>query len=337
MPGTAKCPRGFLEIINTSALIGPAGPVGAEGRSKIYGDGSAGNKTVTSGGTLADANMQYNDFAVHSGATLTVPSGTVIRCTGSFTNNGTIQVETGAAGGVRSGADASTIEEMSAGAHSGISTQAAAASELGNNTASRTGGRGGRGMTEVAARALRFVGPNAGGGGGCADPDNCEAGSGGGSLVILCDGPITNNGSISADGADSPLAGGGGGGGVLILASRTSVTNSSTGTISADGGDGAASDSDQGASGGGGGGVLHLIAPMVDNDGYATAVGGLAGAPGASGSVSDMLRAGGGSGGACGGNGGDGGAVNSAGTPAAGENGSTGYVIISEQDPTGTF
>lgn len=48
-------------------------------------------------------NFQFTDFSVAAGVTLTVPSGTVIRCTGTFTNNGTIVVNTGAPGGSADG------------------------------------------------------------------------------------------------------------------------------------------------------------------------------------------------------------------------------------------
>jgi hypothetical protein len=65
----------------------------------IYGDGSAGPRIVSSDASLDDdVNRQYSQLTIESGATLTVPSGTVIRVSGSFTNNGTIVVGTGARG-----------------------------------------------------------------------------------------------------------------------------------------------------------------------------------------------------------------------------------------------
>ena len=68
---------------------GAMGTAGADGQLRIYGDGSAGAKTVNAAEnwntTPANAvNLQFTDFTVNAGNTLTVDSGMVIRCSGTF-------------------------------------------------------------------------------------------------------------------------------------------------------------------------------------------------------------------------------------------------------------
>ena len=66
---------------------------GADGSIRIYGDGSAGDLLVASGSvSLSATNTQYHNIQVASGALLIVPSGTVLRATGTFVNEGTVQV-----------------------------------------------------------------------------------------------------------------------------------------------------------------------------------------------------------------------------------------------------
>src|SRR5262249_49816779 len=68
-----------------------------------YGDASQGDVDVTATTDLyaliPTLNFQFRNFTVDAGVTLTVPSGTVLRCTGTFSNNGVITVLPGAAGG----------------------------------------------------------------------------------------------------------------------------------------------------------------------------------------------------------------------------------------------
>src|SRR2546425_2515539 len=71
---------------------------------RIFGDGSAGARVIDASqnlrqGGVGDVNFQYTDFTVNPGVTLTIQSGLVLRCTGSFVNNGTIVIKTGASGG----------------------------------------------------------------------------------------------------------------------------------------------------------------------------------------------------------------------------------------------
>jgi hypothetical protein len=309
---------------------GPGAP-GADGQMRIYGNGSAGARTVPGNQTLADENVQYTDFTVAAGATLTVPSGTVIRCTGTFTNAGVIQVSAGARGAARSwrteDIDGAYLE-----AHPGVSSGAAGGGEAGPAPAYFSGGYGGQGLDKTAARLLLHPGSNAGGGGGAAAFDGA---AGGGALTVLARGAIVNSGTVHADGAGGASAGSGaGGGGIVILASPSSVTNE--GAITAKGGAGGGTNSDNGPGGGGGGGIVNLIAPVVAGEGGIDVDGGAAGIISGPGTVSG-LKAGGGGGGACGGNGGYGGSVGNNATYGTAGNGADGHVFRMQVDPTALF
>jgi hypothetical protein len=337
---------------------GAPGSPGADGQLRVYGDGSAGAKTVAAdelwtGGT-APTNFQFTDVTINAATTLTVPSGTVIRCTGTFTNNGTIVVQEGASGAFVSSSQflGSSFGGVNIPGEAGIALRAAQSGEIGDTTSSLRGGIGGTGVPAEHARSILAPGVKAGGGGGASYVDSFLGGSndgnpGGGSLVVLCQGAVVNNGTITADGA-SPTSfdpgggpiffgGGGGGGGVVILASKGSVTNGATGTVNARGGAGKASDDNEGASGGGGGGIIHLLAPAVTNSGATAVTGGLGGVAGAGGSVSGATRGAGGGGGASGGGGGSGGGISSTDDPANATNGSDGYLVTSTVDPTALF
>jgi hypothetical protein len=271
-----------------------------------------------------------------------VPSGLVIRVSGAVTINGTIQVVPYGTGGIIDLNNATGSPNQHSPA-TGIGRTAAAFGErlLGTGVAVIDGGTGGTDVGGVSAVMLK---PGPGGGGGGA-PSLCAASGtgisagalGGGTLVILAGGPISNTGTISADGQTTTLPGsGGGGGGVIVLASRTSVTNTST--ISVHGGGGGASGASCGAGGGGGGGIAQLIAPVASNGGTLNVSGGGAGTTGTSGSITGTVaRQGGGGGGGSAGQGGNGGGISNTdplpamlGTPGAG-------LIRTGVDPTALF
>jgi hypothetical protein len=303
-----------------------------------YGDGSAGANVVTGDVPLADPNLQYTDFTVGAGARLTVPSGTVIRCTGTFTNNGRIEVEPAVPGYVSGTAATDTIDSASAPAEPGVSLRSAGAGEFaiapGGAPNGRLGGVGGKAVSEIQARAILAPGAKGGGGAG---------GGGGGTFTVLCRSAVLNAGTIVASGGSGHLApdvqagGGGGGGGIVILASSGSVSN--TGTITARGGDGDESNFVSGPGGGGGGGIVHLIGTDVTDSGLVDVGAGAAGTLGATGSMLSNTRAGGGGGGACGGNGGRGGGTTGGlpGDPQAAEAGALGLVLQTAADPAGLF
>ncbi len=309
----------------------------------VYGNGSAGDRTIVGDVNWNDAgspiNLQYQNFTIAEGATLQVNSSTVIRCTGKFINNGTLIVRLGGEGGRGASPDTAgaTVTPQA-----GISTSSAQAGQLGTQGEQVLAGFGAVGLSEFEARKVLTAALVAGGGGAIGGVDaGIELGSdGGGSLLVLAKDGIENNGAIQADGQSGNAegaGGGGGGGGVVILASMTSVINSGTGMITARGGDGEDGDTDEAPSGGGGGGIIHLLAPEIVNDG---------GTDVSAGSVGDnwvqvtaMAPRAGGGGGAAAGRGGSGVMLMSDGMPSAtGMTEATdGFVFESDFDPTSLF
>jgi hypothetical protein len=323
-PTGATGPQGAQGI---QGIPGSQGLPGADGTLRIYGNGSAGDKTVSADGDYSVyyyPHRQYVNFTVNPGVTLSVASGTVLRCTGTFTNQGTIVVLESAAGVYGGGPP-----------HPGSSAGAAGVPATAIAPSGAPGSFGGMGLGSF--RTLLSPGVFAGGGGGGAQ----NSGYGGGAFTVLCRTGIVNSGEIRADGVSHPFlgggvtGGGGGGGGAVILASAGSITH--TGLIAARGGDGGPSDTRSGPGGGGGGGLIHLIAPSVSNTGSTSVAGGGAGAAGGPGSVTSTVRYGGGGGGAMIGSGGRGGTVATDGTPSAATPGGAGISTITLEDPTSLF
>jgi hypothetical protein len=342
----SSCPAGSTAIINTATFIGPqglqgpagsqgqagaTGATGADGSALVFGSGAAGALTVSSNTTLTNGNTQFTDCTIASGATLTVGSGGVIRCTGNVTLNGTISASTGTFGP----SDFVTSAGNSPGhqsPHPGLSTLGAAWGEFG--TGAVFGGLGGMGLTSSGTFTPEILNPGTiagGAGAGSITPDTGVGGDGGGSLVILAKGAVTigASGVINANGGDGVSGGGGGAGGAIIIASQTSVTNN--GLLSVKGGNGGASTSTAGAGGGGGGGLVHLLAPSVVQ-GSIVVTGGTAGST--SGAVSSTARQGGSGGGAFIGNGGNGSDVSAGNVQSGASDGGAGSVLSSNVDPT---
>jgi hypothetical protein len=301
---------------------------------RTWGDGSAGAQVISQSGTLSDANLQHTDLTVNQNVTLSVASGTVIRCTGTFTNRGTIIVSPGDFGA------AASLGSMTV-AGQGVAHRAASNGASGNGSEFRLGGWGGVGLSENESRNRLHAGPSGGGGGGVFPlGSQADGGKGGGTLTILSNGAILNasTGIIRADGGSTDPSGcGGGAGGIILLASGSSVTND--GAISACGGHGGPADT-TGAwtvagGGGGSGGIVHFLSPTIV-PGNVNVAGGTGG-PGDS-VPAVAVRSGGGAGGACGGNGGIGGSVGLGGsTPLEGHAGGVGRMLQSQLDPACLF
>jgi hypothetical protein len=236
-------PQGPQGIAGPAGTTGATGPAGSGGGSSIYGDGSSSSSvcTIASNTNWVTADpgglIQCANFSVSSGVTLTVPTGTKIRATGTVTIAGNIVV-------------------------SAANQQSAVSTTLGSVGAS---------IPALPAFTLRhMVNPvfTGGGSGGVSFPSGTES-FGGGSITILSAGAITISpgGSITANGnpgleETGYYAGGGGAGGIIIIASKSSVANN--GSISAlggQGGPGLSSYNDPGA--GGGGGFVHILAPSI--------------------------------------------------------------------------
>src|SRR5258707_9519061 len=95
--------QGPIGLTGVTGATGPQGLIGTAGAAAptIWGDGSAGSGTInsnedwTGSSFAADAqngNLQFANLTGNSGVTLTIPSGLVVKATGTVTINGTIVV-----------------------------------------------------------------------------------------------------------------------------------------------------------------------------------------------------------------------------------------------------
>jgi hypothetical protein len=287
--------------------------------------------------SLNDGATYYKSLTVAAGATLTVPSGTVLRVRDGECNiAGTIVVSGASKGGQRPDTwSVFASEHGSAPAHPGISSRSAGFGSVGQSVESIYGGAGGIGLEIEQAKQVRYPGLYGGGGGAAGATE--IGGAGGGTFVLLCEGRTRISGQIIADGVSAFGAGGGGGaGGVIVIGSDSPITLTATSLLRAKGGDGGPASTYTGPGGGGGGGIIHLVSPTVTRNGSTNVAGG-AGLAAGSGSVQNQLRTGGGGGGACGGNGGDGGTVNSDLSHTASESGSAGHLIVTRAVPRFIF
>jgi len=318
---------------------GPQGDAGADGQLRIYGNGSAGGVTIaanTDWTTTPPANddYQFTDLTINSGVTLVVFSGTVIRCSGTFTNHGTISVGGGAAGGYACmNPGVGLYDVIDPGPNAFGNTTG-----MGEVTPSGVSAVGGVGYAPVETWAELLLNVGVLGGGGGAG----NGGSGGGTLTILAKTALDNTSGaiLDASGLDSDDTtgceeggGGGGGGGIVILASMTEITQA--GTVDVHGGAGGPSSAYFAPGGGGGGGFVHFVAPSVTDTGTQNVSAGTQGT--GSGTLSASPRAAGSGGGAGGGYGGAGADIDSSNTIVAESGGEGGYVFVSHQDPTALF
>ncbi len=330
-----KCKSGETKLSNISALTGTKGTDGADGSLRIYGDGSAGELYVTTGISLSDPNQQFTNCTITATGSLQVESGATIRCSGTFTNLGTLRVTQEAYGSAtEANSGAMTVPARNAPAAAHVA-RPAGEGEFGSSSLTLAGGYAGLAYDQSARRAILKPGVTGGGPGGGGSRTS-EAQPGGGSVTILAAGAISNEGTITAPGA-SPSSGngtGGSAGGIIIIASKTSISN--TGTISATGGNGSNSGYDVGAGGGGAGGIVHLLAPSV-SQGTITVTGGTKGT--STTAVTSPYRTAGGGGGACGGHGGNGAYVGNSptNTQFGAENGESGSTFVTLADPTSLF
>lgn len=331
------CPRAFVELLDIESFRGSDGSPGDDGlpgadAASIYGDGSAGNLTVSGFTTFSDLNAQFENITINPGQTLQLNSGTILRCSGNFENNGTLEVGVGSLGGRRVETPPSKDFNATRFPHQGLSPTPAISSSYG--TGAVRGGPGGaisaNLATIIASRLYHGRAPAGSGGSG-----EFLGGHGGGAAYILCNGSITNSGLIFANGGAASNGGGGGAGGLIVLASATAVHNTNDGTILAVGGNGGGDSVSYGGGGGGGGGVVHLAAPTVTNAGTITVSGGVPGNTDTS--VTDSPRFGGGGGGAFGGNGGSGASISVGNNQSGAVAGVDGLIIINEIDPSGIY
>ncbi len=310
---------------------GEDGEDGADGSLRIYGDGSEGDFIATSGALFEETNAQFEDIVVPAGVTLSVPSGTIMRCNGTFRNDGAIVVNTFADGAARTAPSASTISVASKSAEAGSSHGPAGSGEFGTGANVVLAGVPARALAEGEAEQLLKPGTRGGGGGGAGLGDG---GAGGGTLTVLCRGSITNNGSIKADGGSTNAGGGGGAGGIIILASLERIALTIGSLISVSGAPGGSATLSSGPGGGGSGGLVHLVSPSIENGGSVISGGGTAGEIEGI-RVTSTRRSGGGAGGSLAGSGGAGGSVRQNDNPPnEAEDGDDGSLFETLADPT---
>ncbi len=298
----ATGPQGATGLQGPQGLQGPTGLTGAAGASgnlRVYGSGETGARIIPAG-TFADINPQYTNFTVPSNIVLTVPSGTVIRCTGTFTNNGTIIVSPFARAGNAAVQDTSQSGNfvpppaLNVPASPGLSAGAAGKGvSRADDNGTISGGPAVPGLG-ISARYLAVRSPLGGGGGGGGP------GGAGGLIVLATPGPCV-------------------------------LTNA---TLSAGGGAGGAGSSVNAPGGGGAGGLIHILAPTLTNTHLSATYNG--GQPGAAATItSSTSNASGGAGGSFYGAGGNDSVGGTA--PAAG-NGTAGNILFTgTNDPSAFF
>lgn len=332
-------PAGDNGPAGTNGTNGTNGSDGADGQLRIYGDGTAGAVTITADTDWTTSpppndNYQFTNFTIAAGVTLHVWSGTVIRCTGTCTNNGTVAVSYGAVGGVmcmNAGVGAAEVVEPAPDVFGFVAG-------MGEVTATNTPAFGGVGYGPNLGitQAVTNVGLEGGGGGAG------NGGGGGGTLTVLAQTSVVNatGATIVASGQDADMTtgcqqggGGGGGGGIVILASKGSVTQA--GTIDVHGGAGGPEGTFWAAGGGGAGGIVHLFAPAVTHTGTETLTAGAQGTGTAT--LTANPRGAGSSGGSSGGAPGVGANVTATNTIAATAAATAGHSFTSLVDPTALF
>ncbi len=342
-----KCPRGSIALSAISGSkgdkgdtgeTGASGSDGADGKLALYGNGSAGALNISTNTSWSSSpplggNYQFTDCSISAGAVLTVQSGTVIRCLGTASIDGMINVQTGSTGGLFLVTSNTSVTSAFIFPPQGISLRGAGPGEIGPSGTARFGGIGGNGLLagDVPNITSYTMKPGGAGMGRYIQ----SGGSGGGTFALLAKSGITisSSASITADGTTGVNTGcAGGGGGTVLLGTPGTITQN--GAISAIGGAGRESGSLAGAGGGGGGGIIRLVAPTVTpaNGGTLVVSGGAGGT--VSGTVTGNPSSGGPGGGGSGGNGGGGADVDTLNVSESATNGSTGKTLITLADPT---
>ena len=239
----ATGPTGPTGLTGATGAQGAAAPTGAQGAagptgpagSSIYGDGSDGAYTSANSedwtASPPGASLQFTNLTVPNGATIYVPSGTVIRATGTVTIAGTIIV---------------------------VLSPGSAQTELQGIALTAPSGRLG-GTARSLGQLRQILTPGIIGGGSSTPALTPGNGiMGGGTLSIRAAGGIGVGGLISAPGTNGTSANcGGAGAGIVILASKGNLTLN--GAIDVQGGNADSTSTCGGA--GGGGGLIHLLGP----------------------------------------------------------------------------
>lgn len=247
----------------------------------VYGDGSDGELTVTSGTTTLARDMYYRNVTVNSGCFINI-GGFRLFVQNNLINNGTIHRNGNAASGITGGA-VLAVGTLGGGDAGGSAYDEPVTPVTTTNSIGGSGGSAGAGGgSNVTAVGVTFGGPvpvralregvlgnsstrfrvvGGGGGGGGQNGSQVGGGGGGGAAVVLVSArKITGSGAINAiggAGADANQSGsgsgggGGGGGGVIIICGliASTITTSAAGGAGGLKGPGGTSDGAAGASG----------------------------------------------------------------------------------------
>lgn len=240
----ATITAGVVEVTQSTASSLNALTIGGIPAS-TFGTGSDGAVTIGANTTLT-RDYNYTSLTVDSGVTLST-GGYIIRCTGTVTNNGTIDNSAsgqtpGAAGSIAGGASGVTV---SGGSSVGLSPTSATVE--GGDGGSLSGYAGGVTVAPLTSSLPLVQGVSmSGGASGAAtavSPDSAFSGGGGG-VVYLAAATVAGTGTFSAKGGDatseSSSSAGGGGAGVIAILTHT---NDFTGTYDVSGGAGGANGS----------------------------------------------------------------------------------------------
>ena len=204
------------------------------------GDGSDGDFAPESNVTIS-GEKNYTSVFIPAGVTVTVDGYALIKCQGSFVNNGTITANgTGAKGGSFS----RDLPDSTEPGEPGLAGSGGAGSQMpGYSGHYYNGAIVSENVALAITNGLRGCAYGAGGGYGGAY--NGGVGGNGGGAISIVTKMLRNTGIISSNGADgtsrtNTRGGGGGGGSVMIIA----LTVIETGTITANGGAGNANGGD---------------------------------------------------------------------------------------------
>ncbi|MCB0335279.1 MAG: hypothetical protein KDD62_03210, partial [Bdellovibrionales bacterium] len=187
---TGQCPKGTSEVGS-----------GFLTNARLFGDGSSGILNVTEDTELATASTHlYSKVSIAVGATLTVQSGTVLKVSGEFINQGTVEVSPYAMGGKHLIFDLGLSSLEDGRANPGIAPGVAGRGDFGQSTAFLYGGN----FTQGFGSALILHPGPLGGGGGAIGGQSREfgflgsgGGTGGGTFTVLAANGITNTGTIN--------------------------------------------------------------------------------------------------------------------------------------------
>ena len=296
----------FTGFATSTATGGNVGNAGANGTAGFFDTSVANyNLNVYQDFPLPpNTNLSYNAITVNAGAVLTIGGGSQVTVATALTVTGTVIAQaannTAQVSGNWQGAgatiNAASVQVNTSGAISADGQGYVAGSygppsvagagpgggPAGSSAGGSYGGLGGIGGANSGGPAAIYgsaTAPTDLGSGGGTRWSGGVPGAGGGAILLTVSGTLTNNGSISANGAGaSNQAGGGAGGSVWI----TTGTLAGTGSISANGGAG-------GEAGGGGGRIaVYYTSNPSFNLALVTANGGSGGNAGAAGTVNTL-------------------------------------------------